>query len=272
MELVIANAGSRDTSRSLTEALAWLSGFPLDAGVVLCLGIRLAGFSAAMWQATEAWLGKAGGASFSEQRKASRFLHAEDAVRHLLARSLLRHVLVRQGKCPPLPDAWPVNAWGKPEGAAWGMHFNLAHAGSEIWLACCREVAVGIDVEEDSPALADLLPLLHPAEAEDLMIDADAARRRRLWVRKEAVVKATGKGLSLPLADFRVALDARTDGWLLHAPEEYPEPWTTRDLPVGGAVAAALAVRGRHMEVMWRRACVQCGYMGHTQVWCGASP
>lgn len=222
------------------------------------MGIRLEGFSVADWQAVRTWLDKADLVSFSELIRASRFLHVEDAVRHLLARSLLRSVLTRQ-EGDALPDVWPVNAWGKPDGAAWGMHFNLSHAGSEIWLACCRKAVVGIDVEEGCPELADLLPMLHPEEAADFSGAADALCRRRLWVRKEAVIKATGKGLSLPLADFRVALDDRAENWLVYAPHEYPEPWTTMDLPVPGPAAVALAVRGRNMAVRWRLACVRGG-------------
>lgn len=256
MESVFVAPDGRDASRGLSAALRWVSAPPVEAGSVLCLGIRLVGFSAVEWLAARTWLGEAGGASASELARAARFLHVEDAVRHLLARSLLRQVLVRRGAAV-LPDVWPVNAWGKPDGAAWGMHFNLSHAGSDVWLACCCGAAVGIDVEEASPALADLLPVLHPAELEDLPGDAGAWRCRRLWVRKEAVIKATGRGLSLPLADFRVALDERAADWLLMAPPDYPEPWTTRDLPVPGSLAVALAVRAREAAVVWRLACVQ---------------
>jgi 4'-phosphopantetheinyl transferase len=254
MELIIVNAGPCDASLGLSDALIQLSESPVEAGTVCCLGIRLEGFSVAAWQTMRTWL--VGLVSGSELVSASRFLHVEDAVRHLLARSLLRSVLTYQG-VSALPDAWPVNAWGKPDGVAWNVHFNLSHAGSEIWLACCREAAVGIDVEEDCPELSDLLPLLHPAEAGGLSDDADRLRRRRLWVRKEAVIKATGKGLSLPLADFQVALDDRAAAWLLQPPQEYPAPWTTMDLPVPGSTAVALAVRGQDVVVRWRLARVR---------------
>lgn len=250
----------------LAEALAWLAEFSLEAGTAVCLGIRLEGFSATAWQEARAWLDGGARVSGSESLRASRFLHVADAVRHLLARSLLRQVLTRQGVCA-LPDVWPVNAWGKPEGTAWGMYFNLSHAGSDVWLACSREAAVGIDVEDGCPALDDLLPLLHPAEIDDLLMsDADALRRQRLWVRKEAVIKATGQGLSLPLTSFRVALDERA-AWLLQAPQDYPAPWTTRDLPAAGSAAVALAVRGLPVAVRWRLACVRgasvMGQAGH---------
>ncbi len=247
------NARPSDASLGLADALVRLSESAVEIRTVCCFGIRLEGFSDAGWQTIRAWLVEAGLVSCSEAVSASRFLHVEDAVRHLLARSLLRSVLTCQG-VGALPDVWPVNAWGKPDGVAWDMHFNLSHAGREIWLACCREAAVGIDVEEGCPELSDLLPLLHPAEAECLSGDTDRLRRRRLWVRKEAVIKATGKGLSLPLADFRVALDDRVESWLLQAPQEYPELWSTMDLPVPGPTAVALAVRGRDMAVQWRLA------------------
>jgi 4'-phosphopantetheinyl transferase len=234
---------------------------PLDAGQVVCLGLRLAGFSAAAWRGLHGFLGSATNGvgvriSQAETDRAHRYLRCEDGVRHLLGRGLLRQAMERLGG-HLLPAVWPLNAWGKPEAVLADVHFNISHSGNDVWIALSRSGAVGLDVEDTSPAVEDLSSWLHPAETESLRDCGDLHGRRRLWARKEAVIKAVGMGLSLPLSDFRVAVDARSADWLLQAPSAFPAPWSTYDIPAPGEVAAAVAVRGKDVALSWRLACLQ---------------
>lgn len=247
----------------LAAALQWLVAATLNPGDITCLGLRFDGYTAGDWKSALHWLNEYPQAlvSPSEKTSAARFLHTADAVRHLAGRSLLRHIHARHST-GPAPDVWPVNEWGKPgnSGSDWPLHFNLSHSGSDVWMACSNAAPLGIDIEITTPDLADLLPVVHPYEAADLRNDSSAAACRRLWVRKEAVVKAVGRGLSLPLDDFRVAIDARTEGWLLTPPSAWPGAWTTLDLSgcgdcadIAGAVAAPLpnlAASGRLARIL----------------------
>lgn len=255
MDIFVAAPPDGAESHALSAALHWLAASPPTPGGVTCLGLRLEGYTAGDWKGALHWLTEHPDAlvSASEKARAAHFVHTADAVRHLAGRSLLRHVHARHGDTPP-PDAWPVNQWGKPCGGGWALHFNLSHSGSDIWMACTDAAPLGIDIESTTPDPADLLPVVHPDEAADLRNDASAAACRRLWVRKEAVVKALGEGLSQPLDAFRVATDARSSDWLLSAPTGYPEPWTTRDLPDRGDISGAVAARGGDLPVNWRLA------------------
>lgn len=135
------------------------------------------------------------------------------------------------------------------------MHFSISHSGGDVWLAFSRAGAVGVDVEHEAPARADIEPLLHAGErAADL---DDPARRRNLWIRKEALVKATGMGLSLPLADFRVAACPSAGDWLIDAPASFPVPWSTHDVPAPGCAGVAVAVRARGIALSWRLGCLR---------------
>ncbi len=237
----------------MAEMMDRLADAPPQAGAVACLGFRLDGFAAAAWE--EAYRFLAASAAPEELERAGRYLRREDGVRHLLGRALLRRALGNwSGRTPP--SVWPANAWGKP--AAWaGVHFNISHAGGDVWLAFCRSGEVGIDVEDAVPAREDLAPWLHPAERAGPPGLGDPLARRRLWARKEALVKATGLGLSLPLGDFRVAADRRPADWLLQAPPAFPGPWSTFDVPAPGASAIAVAVGSRDVALSWRLACLR---------------
>ncbi|MFD4245592.1 4'-phosphopantetheinyl transferase family protein [Streptomyces sp. NPDC058525] len=182
----------------------------------------------------------------AEQERAARLRRPADRHRYLASHLGLRvllggylglapHevVLVRE-TCPCCggPHGRPAVAGGGP------VHFSLSHSGDVAYLAFSG-VPVGIDVEEtpSQEALADVLPLLHPAEIAELNALPEADRPAglaRVWCRKEACLKAQGTGLALGLVDPYVGSAA--------TPAPVPG-WTLRDLPAPPHYAAALAVR-----------------------------
>lgn len=94
-----------------------------------------------------------------------------------------------------------------------------------VWAAFCRGGCVGIDVEETRaiPDIAELAAQLHPREREGIRSLAASERTAafyRCWTRKEAVLKALGKGLGLPLHDFQVDTGPAATDWLLSPPRE----------------------------------------------------
>jgi 4'-phosphopantetheinyl transferase len=93
------------------------------------------------------------------------------------------------------------------------LTFNLSHSNHLAVYAFSRGRDLGVDVEQvrsdiDHRALADRF--FAPGERADVL-DADAAvlaeRFFACWTRKEAVAKAHGAGLSLPLDSFEVSVD-----------------------------------------------------------------
>ncbi len=217
-----------------------------------------AGFSIADVQAW--WPAAFGRASEGERRHAARYLRRIDALRHLAGRAACRALLAAQGADLRPQDEFTANDWGKPRLAGGGFEFSLSHSGDEVWLAAARAMPVGIDVQQDEPGLdAHSLgdAFFHPQEARAIR-DAGPvhglAAFRRCWVRKEAVVKAIGRGLSAPLSSFAVAVDARDGDWLANPPRSDGEPlwdgpWTTLDLPAPAGYSAALAVLGSSRRV-----------------------
>lgn len=88
------------------------------------------------------------------------------------------------------------------------MHTSLSHAGDWIALAISRTGSLGVDIEpltrmDMLQGLADAIC----APSERLELEALAADRRgwallALWVRKEALLKAAGTGLSVEMSSF----------------------------------------------------------------------
>ena len=80
----------------------------------------------------------------------------------------------------------------------------------------------------------------------------------RCWTRKEAYIKATGDGLSLPLGQFDVSLAAGEKNALLATRPDGSEAgrWLLQEVPGGPGYIAALCVRGQDWKLNdWSGTC-----------------
>lgn len=102
-------------------------------------------------------------------------------------------------------------------------NLSLSHAGG-LTLVATAEGPVGIDHEPVDSVLPDDV-VAHPSETEDPL---------RLWVRKEAILKATGLGLQVDPKSFWIDAEGRPS-WI----HGYDGPTLlVTDLDVPGFVAA----------------------------------
>jgi 4'-phosphopantetheinyl transferase len=181
-----------------------------------------------------------------EQQRANRFKHELDRQRYFASHAALRIVLGHFLERPPQDIEFAQEAFGKPcLKAAPALHFNLSHSGKIALIAVSRASPVGVDIEAIE-TVAEPLPLSQLAEPERLALSVlgPAARRIafiRCWVRKEAVLKGVGHGLSHGLKDICVPVDEHSTPAIVDVPGH--GPWRIVDLTSGGGDLAALAVR-----------------------------
>jgi len=118
-----------------------------------------------------------------------------------------------------------------------GLDFSLSHAGG-LAVVAVSDRTVGLDVEDATAGEQPLAPALTERERTTCLTYADFAR---LWTRKEAVLKAAGKGLAIHPGRIEVL-----GSTLLALPEELgrPEDYTLRDLPLPAPYVGSLAVLG----------------------------
>ena len=158
--------------------------------------------------------------SESEAERARRLARAVHRERFLDSHVFLRLVLAEQTGIPPnalrfasAPCTRCGEAHGKPYLEGSGVRFNLAHGERTTVVAVSRDAEVGVDVAERTaverePDLGRLASSLHPREAAAVAragadgIGAARGAFLRIWARKEAVAKAVGAGLTVPLADY----------------------------------------------------------------------
>lgn len=81
------------------------------------------------------------------------------------------------------------------------LDFSISHAGDHVVVGIAVGAAIGVDVEAVSPVIDGLETMILSADDAAESID----ELTRIWVRKEAVVKAIGTGLRTPMSSFGVS-------------------------------------------------------------------
>jgi 4'-phosphopantetheinyl transferase len=197
-----------------------------------------------------------------EHEKAGRFHFDIDRRRFVTGRGVLRTLLAQCLDTTPAKLRFATSAFGKPhlvgEFVDAPLRFNLSHSGEIVLIACALRRALGVDVEHMRPDIEALrIAERFFSEAERRALATLAPDRQRdafyaCWTRKEAYIKATGDGLSLPRDQFDVTLLPGEPARLVATRPDAAEArrWTLTALDVGEGYEAALAVEGAGFRLM----------------------
>lgn len=172
----------------------------------------------------------------------------------IASHTALRGVLGAQLGIAPQAVQMTIDPLGKPALApAHGTsapHFNLSHSGDWAAIAVTRQGPVGIDIEPLADAalrtqgLGDTLGLRERRTLARCPAALHPLALLRLWVRKEALLKATGCGITRGLQQVQVSLGARARLQHCTHPRVTAGDWSLTALDRPDAWVAALAVRG----------------------------
>ena len=191
-----------------------------------------------------------------ERARAERFYFQKHRAYFIAGRGLLRNIASRYLDREPDQLRFCYNSYGKPslieEAGAEELCFNLSHSHGIALYAFTRGREIGVDIEYFRPdveteKLAERF--FSPREAAVLRALPEHLRQEgffNCWTRKEAYIKAEGKGMSIPLSTFDVSLTPGEPAALLrsqHHPQETAR-WSLHALNPAPNYAAALAVKG----------------------------
>lgn len=188
--------------------------------------------------------------SQQEQERANRFHFSKDHHRFVIVRSILRILLAKYLQRNPAELDFFYNEFGKPFLKDSPFQFNVSHSGDFGLLAFDSAFPLGVDIEWKRPAFAGLKiaeRFFSAKEIEELKKLTNKNMDNgffNCWTRKEAYIKALGKGLAIPLSKFQVSLAPGRDAQLLdteHDPRQ-KDLWKLFDLKVPANYAAALLV------------------------------
>lgn len=202
--------------------------------------------------------------SLDERERADRFRFARDRASFVARRGVLRLLLGRYLDHDPMALALATTRSGRPV-LAWpasDVAFSVTHTTAITAWAFCRDVTVGVDVEQIRPTIepslvARVCTARERAALADVPSEARPAGFFTLWTHKEALVKADGRGLSVPVDRIDVADALAHEVITTRLPDGGDDTaYFSQRLAIHRDVAAAIAspahdrkVRTRHLTL-----------------------
>jgi 4'-phosphopantetheinyl transferase len=199
-----------------------------------------------------------------EQARASRFRFDRDRRRFVVGRGLLRAILAHYLRVDPRELLFAYGTHGKPYlespfTDAQQFCFNMSHSQSFGLYAFAVGAEIGIDVERVTP-LADMATIAdHFFSAQEKRAlhevpEHEATERfYEIWTKKEAYIKAIGKGLSHRLDQFTVTLGLYRENAITEVAGDPDAPnrwWLQRIEPASGYLGA-FCIAGRNRRIYW---------------------
>jgi 4'-phosphopantetheinyl transferase len=205
-----------------------------------------------------------------EQERAGRFYFARDRQHFIVGRGVLRSILGRYLDLEPRACIFSYGSKGKPSLApelvkgvpqAVDLRFNLSHSGGLALFAFTYGRDLGVDIEqrrelEDAERIARRF--FSRGEVQVFCALPMSLRMQgffNCWTRKEAYIKATGDGLSMPLDCFEVSLLPGEPARFLRVQGEPAAAlrWFLRELQPASDYVAAVCVEGQGWTLQcWR--------------------
>jgi 4'-phosphopantetheinyl transferase len=191
--------------------------------------------------------------SADELERAARFHFAKDRNQFIVARGLLRKLLAGYLDVSPAELRLSYGEMGKPSLDSNGpgsLKFNLAHSNAMAIYAFTRGREIGVDLEYMKEGVATeqiASRFFSPREIATLKaLPADLQKQAFFdcWTRKEAYIKARGKGVPSMLDQFNVSLGPGEPAALLDSEADDISRWSMQTLSVAPGYAAALVVEG----------------------------
>jgi 4'-phosphopantetheinyl transferase len=153
--------------------------------------------------------------------KARTYKQEADACRFLLGKMLLLKGMQQLHSATWSLDFLECDTYKKPYSKG-NVFFNTTHSGNYVLCAFSKDCRLGIDIESiGAISFEHFLSCFTPTEWQYIMGATDPLKQfYTYWTKKEAVIKADGRGLHLPLQSFTVLDNAAyIDGYQWHLQE-----------------------------------------------------
>jgi 4'-phosphopantetheinyl transferase len=173
--------------------------------------------------------------TLEEQHRAAQFQDEVHRRRFVVRRGELRHLLSRYTHQVPHEITFTKGTHGKLALTGREVEFSVSH--SEEWVAVAvTRSPIGIDIEVNRP-LVQLQQVARdhfsPHEQAQLFALADEEQQAafyRMWTCKEAIIKADGRGIQIPLDGFDVPLSPDVSFAPIHSTDPTLHGWRLSDV------------------------------------------
>ena len=184
-----------------------------------------------------------------EKNRAAAFLDEKDRQRYMMTHGQMRQILALYLGIPAAEISIIQRPGEKPYIQHRTLLFNLSHTSGYALLAVSNTGEVGIDIEyqRDNVEIELIAKSTFSDSERCAILSVDGAERRdrffNCWTKKEAFIKAIGKGFSYDTKSFSVTTDAATSSRVMcfHQGDYNIRDWTIRSFVPFLGTKAALA-------------------------------
>lgn len=199
--------------------------------------------------------------SSDEEKRAERFFFAKDRKSFIIGRGLLRSILGFYLNIDPTQVNFCYGEKGKPAldhkfGKEKTIHFNLSHSGNLVIFGFTRSRKVGVDIERIRvfDGMEKIAERFFSNTENELLLSLPSEERTEAffncWTRKEAIVKAAGDGLTLPLNEFDVMLEPGESALSIDVDIfEKNSHWSLHGFQPARGYVAAVAIEGQSLPL-----------------------
>lgn len=199
--------------------------------------------------------------SADEQERARKFRFDRHRHRFIAGRAALRTILSRYLESNPAAIQFTYAAQGKPALTSTGqeanLHFNLGHSEDLALLGITRIGNIGVDIErirvvkDADDLVARFFSQREREQFQKLSADEKPGAFFNLWTRKEAMLKATGEGItrSLHLIEVSFGSDEPAQVLAINGDKDEAAAWTLRNLTPAPGFVGAMAIRASDVVV-----------------------
>jgi len=189
----------------------------------------------------------------SEIERAEKFRFVSDRQHFLASRGILRVLLGHYLRVKPKEVEFRFRKFGKPfQTNDSSLEFNISHSYGKGVFAFVRNCEIGVDVEccERNVEFREIAKRFFSKNEVKALLELPEVSQLRgfynCWTRKEAFIKALGKGLSFPLDEFEVSLKPEDAPELLktHWDPDETNSWSLDSFLLDENCVGAIALRG----------------------------
>lgn len=154
-----------------------------------------------------------------ELDRAGRFRFEVDRDRYVWARWALRRILGLYLHCDPAEIRFKSGVYGKPSlSFPFGpnLGFNVSHAGGAMAVGIVSGAEVGVDLEPLRRLEVSQFTAIALSPTETSSVTQSPNRSQAFietWTRKEAYLKAVGRGIGIDLTKVTTGGEAADNGW-----------------------------------------------------------
>jgi 4'-phosphopantetheinyl transferase len=195
----------------------------------------------------------------TERRHASTLKNDRVQKRYVVVHARLRILLADAANAAPQQLRIHKAEYGKPFLVDYPeLAFNLSHTGDKLLVAIAYNCDLGVDIEQCKTRV-NLIGLVDKCFAEEEKAywqqTPEAQQTRafyQLWTRKEAFVKATGRGIAL---GFRQCIiNPQNLNEFIRIPAGYGQAneWMVQDIDLDRTICGALVVKKQYVNQITR--------------------